>query len=104
MASGAMLMLASPLWLVIAGLVVATAGFFAAHSIASGWVGALATEGKAQAGGMYNLFFYAGISGIGWVGGTIYHAWGWTWVIVMILVGLALVVTTTFTVLAGRRG
>ncbi|WP_077489955.1 MFS transporter [Sinomonas mesophila] len=77
MAAGAIVMAAEPLAVVLAGLVVFTAGFFAAHGIASGWTGALATTGGAQAASLYNLFYYAGSSLLGWAGGVVFHGLGW---------------------------
>jgi YNFM family putative membrane transporter len=68
---------------VLIGLVVATAGFFGAHSTASGWTGQ-APVGKAQASSLYNLFYYGGSSAIGWLGGVAFDARGWTAVAVMI--------------------
>jgi predicted MFS family arabinose efflux permease len=62
---------------VLAGLLLATAGFFGAHAIASGWAGALATEGKAQASSLYNLCYYGGSSAVGWFGGVAFDAAGW---------------------------
>ena len=70
---------------VLIGLVVGTAGFFAAHSTASGWTGQTPV-GKAQASSLYNLFYYGGSSAIGWLGGVAFDARGWTAVAVMILV------------------
>ncbi|MCC9197318.1 MFS transporter [Arthrobacter sp. zg-Y820] len=78
MAGGLALTLAAWLPAVIAGLVVFTAGFFAAHSIASGWTPFLATSGRAQASSLYNLFYYAGSSVLGWAGGLFFQAWGWS--------------------------
>lgn len=63
---------------VIAGLVIFTAGFFAAHAVASGWVPVLALEGRAQASSLYNLGYYAGSSLIGWTGGFFFEAAGWS--------------------------
>src|SRR5699024_3772062 len=42
MLAGLLVTLARPLWLVLLGVVVLTAGFFGAHSVASGWAGARA--------------------------------------------------------------
>jgi YNFM family putative membrane transporter len=70
---------------VLAGLVVATAGFFGAHSTAAGWTGQAAPVGKAQASSLYNLFYYGGSSAIGWFGGVAFDAHGWTAVAVTIL-------------------
>ncbi|GAB3559489.1 MFS transporter [Arthrobacter alkaliphilus] len=63
---------------VLAGLVVFTGGFFAAHSIGSGWTGTIATNGRAQAASLYNLSYYLGSSIIGWAGGLVFQAFGWT--------------------------
>ncbi|WP_026174768.1 MFS transporter [Acaricomes phytoseiuli] len=74
-------------WLpaILLGLVILTAGFFAAHAIASGWVPLRATTGPAQASALYNLGYYAGSSVIGWVCGLVFQSAGWN--------GLALAVT-----------
>ena len=71
---------------VLLGLVVATAGFFGAHSIASGWVGSDAAVGKAQASSLYNLFYYGGSSVFGWFGGVAFDKHGWPGVAVTILI------------------
>jgi hypothetical protein len=77
-------------------LLVMTAGFFGAHSIASGWVGARARSGRAQATSLYNLFYYAGSSLFGWLGGLAFLA-GWigTAVMVACLAGCALLVAVS---------
>lgn len=62
---------------ILVGLVVATAGFFGAHAIASGWVGSGAGDTKAQASALYNLFYYGGSSAVGWAGGLAFDAAGW---------------------------
>ncbi|HEU0256307.1 MAG TPA: MFS transporter [Microbacteriaceae bacterium] len=83
-------------WLpaVLAGLVVATAGFFGAHSVASGWTGAAARVGRAQASSLYNLFYYVGSSVFGWAGGLFFSWAGWPGATAMI-VALALVAIGT---------
>lgn len=63
---------------VLAGLVVFTGGFFAAHSIGAGWTGTIATSGRAQAASLYNLSYYLGSSVIGWAGGLAFQTFGWT--------------------------
>jgi YNFM family putative membrane transporter len=62
---------------VLAGVVALTAGFFAAHSVASGWVGRLARRDRAQASGLYLFAYYAGSSVGGWGGGMVYQHAGW---------------------------
>ena len=77
MAAGVAITLAGNLFVVLAGLLIATAGFFGAHSIASGWTGRSAPVGKAQASSLYNLFYYGGSSVFGWFGGVAYDGHGW---------------------------
>ena len=85
MALGVGITLSANVVVVLVGLLVATAGFFGAHAIASGWTGQLATVGKAQASSLYNLAYYAGSSVIGWFGGLAFDAAGWTAVALTIL-------------------
>jgi MFS transporter, YNFM family, putative membrane transport protein len=87
---GTALTLSAHLAVVLAGLVIATAGFFGAHAIASGWVAHAAGDGKAQASSLYNLFYYAGSSAVGWFGGLAFDAAGWT-AVAAVVIGLAVV-------------
>jgi YNFM family putative membrane transporter len=75
--AGVALTLPSSLPLVVAGLVVLTAGFFAAHSVASGWVGSLAPVAPAQASALYLCLYYIGSSVAGSAGGIFYARGGW---------------------------
>ncbi len=75
---------------IIIGLVVLTAGFFAGHAIASALAGIMATEGRAQATALYNFFYYAGSSLMGWGGGYLFAVGGW--VAVSVFCGLAVAV------------
>ncbi|WP_344954611.1 MFS transporter [Actinomadura miaoliensis] len=94
-AAGLALTLPPSLPLVGAGLLVFTVGFFAAHSVASGWVGARATTARAQASALYLCAYYLGSSVGGTAGGLAYEHSGWTGtgVYVLALVAVALVVT-----------
>jgi predicted MFS family arabinose efflux permease len=76
--------------IVLLGVLLATAGFFAAHAVASGWTGAEATVGRAQASSLYNLSYYAGSSLFGWLGGLFFIRWGWGGTVGMVA-GLAAV-------------
>jgi predicted MFS family arabinose efflux permease len=78
MIAGVAITLSDNVIAVLVGLVIATAGFFGAHSIAAGWTGRSAPVGKAQASSLYNLFYYGGSSVIGWFGGVAFDAQGWT--------------------------
>ena len=90
MAGGLALMLAQPLALVIAGIVLLTFGFFAAHSVASGWVGQLAPRSKGLASSLYLLAYYLGSSLLGSLGGHFWSANSWLGVTIMVAVLLAL--------------
>ncbi len=90
MIAGVAITLAGNVFAVLIGLLIATAGFFGAHAIASGWVGAAAGDGKAQASSLYNLFYYAGSSAIGWAGGLAFDHAGWP-AVAGTVIGLAVV-------------
>ena len=77
MAVGVAITLSTNVFVVLAGLLIGTAGFFGAHSIAAGWTGQSAPAGKAQASSLYNLFYYGGSSVFGWFGGVAYDGHGW---------------------------
>jgi YNFM family putative membrane transporter len=86
MVAGVVITLSDNVIVVLVGLVIATAGFFGAHSIASGWTGQSAPAGRAQASSLYNLFYYGGSSLIGWFGGVAFDGYGWPAVATTILV------------------
>ena len=89
---------------VLTGLVVATAGFFGAHSTAAGWTGQSAPIGRAQASSLYNLFYYGGSSVIGWLGGVALDGGGWTAVaITIIALAIAAAVAAALLLPATRR-
>ncbi|MGC5168418.1 MFS transporter [Luteimicrobium sp. DT211] len=75
--AGLALTLVAWLPVVLVGLVVFTAGFFGAHAVASGWTGQRTPQGRAQATSLYNLFYYAGSSVIGWLAGYAFASHGW---------------------------
>lgn len=68
----------------IAGLALATFGFFASHSIASSWVSRRARAPQALASAFYLLFYYLGSSLIGSASGMMWGFDGWTGVIIML--------------------
>jgi MFS transporter, YNFM family, putative membrane transport protein len=83
-----------PLPLVIVGITLLTIGFFAAHSVASSWVGRRAHSAPAQASALYLLAYYAGSSFAGPLGGAAWSAGRWDEVMAfaVLLLGLALLV------------
>lgn len=64
--------------LVLVGMLLFTGGFFAAHSVASGWVGALAVAHRAEASALYLCAYYLG-SSLAAAGAGVAYGWGgWT--------------------------
>jgi YNFM family putative membrane transporter len=74
---GLALMLPDQIVCVTAGLLVFTAGFFAAHSVASSWVSSRARGRRGQAAAMYLLSYYLGSSAFGALIGLAYQHAGW---------------------------
>jgi YNFM family putative membrane transporter len=69
--------------IIIAGLAIATIGYFAAHGIASAWVARRALVGRAQASAIYLFAYYLGSSVLGTLGGYAWVAWGWNGVMLV---------------------
>lgn len=55
--------------MIFIGMMFVAAGFFAAHSVVSSWVGCRARRAKAQASSLYLFCYYAGSSVAGTLGG-----------------------------------
>jgi len=106
MAAGLALTLTQVLVLILAGLIIFTGGFFAAHSIGAGWTGAIAQSGRAQAASLYNLAYYLGSSILGWAGGLLFQSLGWPALAaaVIILGCTTAVITAVVHPTAARRG
>jgi YNFM family putative membrane transporter len=51
--------------------------FFAAHSVASSWIGPRARRAKGQASSLYLFSYYLGSSIAGTLGGVFWHNYGW---------------------------
>ncbi|ERI91007.1 transporter, major facilitator family protein [Clostridiales bacterium oral taxon 876 str. F0540] len=85
MFAGAAITLSASLIMKIAGIALLTFGFFGGHSIASSWVGLLASHDKAQASSLYLFFYYIGSSIGGTAGGTFWSSFGWCGVVAMII-------------------
>ncbi|MBN3342091.1 MFS transporter [Pectobacterium brasiliense] len=85
----------SPLFAVFGGMMLFTAGFFAAHSVASSWIGQRARRAKGQASSMYLFSYYLGSSLAGTLGGFFWHSFGWMGITAFLsaLLLLALVVS-----------
>ena len=94
MLAGLLLTLFQALWLIILGLLLFAGGFFAAHSVASSWIGPRARRAKGQASAQYLFCYYVGSSLAGTIGGLFWHSFGWSGVggFIAALLSLALLV------------
>ncbi|SED64348.1 MFS transporter, YNFM family, putative membrane transport protein [Streptomyces sp. 2231.1] len=99
-AAGLLLSVADSLPLVLLGLVLITAGFFAGHAVASSAVSKTAVHGRAQASALYQSAYYIGSSAGSTVGAMAFHADGWTGTVGVGL--LAVLGVVTITVLGSR--
>jgi YNFM family putative membrane transporter len=76
--------------ILILGIIALTIGFFTTHSVASGWVGRLATHTKGHASSLYLLAYYLGSSVAGSAGGWFWGQGGWNAVVLFTLALLAI--------------
>ncbi len=93
--AGLLLSLSDTLALVLLGLVLITAGFFAGHAVASSAVSHTAKEGRAQASALYQSAYYIGSSAGSTLGAVAFHAGGWSGTVGMGLLAVLGVVTIT---------
>ncbi|MGC4995609.1 MFS transporter [Streptomyces sp. DT195] len=102
-AAGLLLSLAPTLPLVLLGLVLITAGFFAGHAVASSAVGKTATHGRAQATALYQSAYYIGSSAGSTIGALAFHSGGWAGTVgVGLLAILGVIAITALGTLAAR--
>jgi YNFM family putative membrane transporter len=81
----ALLTLYGNIFFMVIGIILFTFGFFAGHTVASGWVGSVSpAPNRAYASSLYLLFYYTGSSLFGWAGGFFLSFYGWGGVISMI--------------------
>jgi YNFM family putative membrane transporter len=85
MLCGLLLTLPDSLPLVVTGMALATFGFFAAHSVASSWVGRRARAPKALASAFYLFFYYLGSSLVGSLSGVMWGMNRWTGVVSLLV-------------------
>lgn len=90
MAAGLALTAVPDIWVLVAGALLFTFGFFAAHSTATGYVGRRAHTARAQATSMYQISFYVGASVAGSIAGLFWQAWGWNGVVLLLAALLAI--------------
>jgi len=81
---GLLLTIPDQLTFVVLGMGLFTFGFFAAHSVASSWVGLRAEHARAQASTLYMLAYYIGSSVAGVLGGSFWVTAGWSGIVTFI--------------------
>jgi YNFM family putative membrane transporter len=108
MLAGVGLTLTASLWAMVGGIVLITAGFFAAHSVASSWIGRLAATAKGHASSLYLLNYYLGASVVGSAGGWFWGGQGWSGVAAftstLLVLALAAAIRVAFVVPRQARG
>lgn len=93
--AGLLVSLSDALPLVLVGLVLITAGFFAGHAVASSAVSHTTKEGRAQASALYQSAYYVGSSAGSTLGAVAFHAGGWAGTVTMGLLAVVGVVAIT---------
>ncbi|MEV8032566.1 MFS transporter [Streptomyces sp. NPDC086182] len=93
--AGLLLTLGDSVALVLPGLVLITAGFFAGHAVASSSVSHTAKKGRAQASALYQSAYYIGSSAGSTLGAVAFRAGGWAGTVAMGLFAVLGVVSIT---------
>jgi predicted MFS family arabinose efflux permease len=99
--AGALLLLVSPLSLIILGLTLCAACGMLCQTISTGYVTAIAREGRSSAVGLYVTCFYVGGAMGGLLPGLAWNAGGWPACVAMVVV--VLIVMGTIATLAYRH-
>lgn len=105
MAIGVLATLNSHLAVIIFGLGLFTFGYFATHSIASGWVGFRAGERRGLVSALYLSSYYLGSSFLGSTSGPLWTHYQWPGMVIglMVCVGLVFLIGLYLTYYLARR-
>nr|WP_278312501.1 MFS transporter [Lolliginicoccus levis] len=98
---GTALALPTTLPTLLAGVAVLTTGFFAAHAVASSWVGALAQRDRAEASSLYLAAYYTGSAVLGGGAGIMFDHGGWAGLVVHVGVCVTLALVVVMSALPG---
>jgi predicted MFS family arabinose efflux permease len=83
--AGILLTLASPLWLIVAGVAVCAGAGMVTQAISTGYVALSAERGASSAVGLYVSWFYIGGSAGAALGGLAWNAGGWSACVAIVL-------------------
>lgn len=100
MAAGVVVTLPGRLGWMVCGVVLVTAGFFGAHTVASGWVGRIAVAHRGEAAALYLFGYYLGSALVVVAAGVAYEHGGWPGLVgsVAALLTVALLLTASLAV------
>ncbi|WP_149359357.1 MFS transporter [Lolliginicoccus suaedae] len=104
---GTALALPATLPTLLAGIAVLTTGFFAAHAVASSWVGVLARRDRAEASSLYLAAYYTGSAVLGGGAGIMFDHGGWAGLVAHVGACVMLALVVVISVLprsVGRSG
>ncbi|HEY7297939.1 MAG TPA: MFS transporter [Xanthobacteraceae bacterium] len=82
---GTLLLLADPVWAIMGGLTLCAVCGMLCQTISTGYVTAIAKEGRSSAVGLYVTFFYIGGSVGAFLPGITWNAAGWTACVAMVI-------------------
>jgi MFS family permease len=85
-AVGALLTLLPSLWAVVAGLALSSTGVFIAQTTTSSHIGAVTTNDRGLAVGLYSTFYYSGGSAGGAAPAIVWNAAGWPGCVMLVVV------------------
>lgn len=85
-AAGALLTLAPSLWAIVAGLALSSTGVFIAQTTTSSYIGAVTTDDRGLAVGLYSTFYYTGGSAGGSAPAIVWNAAGWPGCVALVVV------------------
>ncbi|WP_228002344.1 MFS transporter [Nocardia australiensis] len=81
----------------IIGVMLCTAGFFGAHTVASAWVGTIATGNRAAASSLYLFSYYLGSAVLGGAAGIAYAHTGWIGLVAAVAALIAIAAILVYT-------
>ena len=83
--AGAILALSPALWGIVAGLALSSTGVFIAQTTTSSYIGAVTSNDRGLAVGLYSTFYYSGGSAGGSVPAVVWDAAGWTGCVALVV-------------------
>jgi predicted MFS family arabinose efflux permease len=93
---GVLLTLAGPLWIIVIGLAICSAGVFVCQAAASSYIGIAVDRARSAASGLYVTFYYIGGSFGAAVPGLIWEKFGWPGCVVLIVAAQLVAATVAY--------